>query len=358
MKRKYIRIKSQKGPKKEKKEKPESINYGLSILKVILSFVVVTVHNFDKKTSNNKYIIFITKNRLLHVPSFFIMSFYFMCKHLLSLDFKMLLKRLIRLLIPYIIWPIFFWKLNQYLNRNYKKKLPATIEDLKQQLLLSNKYMHPLWFNFDLIVITILFYVIIFIFRKHSLFIFQLLLLLSYVIQYSKYNFNNFFQKNPYYAVLSYKLIPESIPFTVSGYTLGYYKFLDIIKKHKIKAFVLSYLTYNIIADYNIFIPIKNVIYTGVKLNIQSICLIFIFSLFPSYLVKNNIIKKFLIFITNYTGGIYYLHVPMRMYLNDYSYDIRKGNFLGMIKTYIIIYFICFIGMLILGKTPLKYLFY
>ena len=99
------------------------------------------MHNFDKKTSNNKYIIFITKNRLLHVPSFFIISFYFMCKHLLSLDFKMLLKRLIRLLIPYIIWPIFFWKLNQYLNRNYNKKLPATIEDLKQQLLLSNKYI-------------------------------------------------------------------------------------------------------------------------------------------------------------------------------------------------------------------------
>ena len=305
MKRKYIRIKSQKGPKKEKKEKPESINYGLSILKVILSFVVVTVHNFDKKTSNNKYIIFITKNRLLHVPSFFIMSFYFMCKHLLSLDFKMLLKRLIRLLIPYIIWPIFFWKLNQYLNRNYKKKLPATIEDLKQQLLLSNKYMYPLWFNFDLIVITILFYVIIFIFRKHSLFIFQLLLLLSYVIQYSKYNFNNFFQKNPYYNVRSIKSIHTSIPFAVAGYTLGYYKVLDIIKKHKIKTFILAYITYNIIADYNIFSNINTTYYEGIDLNIKSICFILIFSLFPSSLAKDNIIRKFLIFITNYTGGIY-----------------------------------------------------
>ena len=144
----------------------------------------------------------------------------------------------------------------------------------------------------------------------------------------------------------------------MSGYTLGYYKVLDIIKKHKIKTFVLSYLTYNIIADYNILTPIKNVLYTGVKLNIQSICLIFIFSLFPSYLVKNKKIRKCLTFITNYTGGIYYLHVPIRMYLIDYSDDIRKGNFLGMIKTYIIIYFICFVGMLILGKTPFKYLFY
>ena len=46
------------------------------------------------------------------------------------------------------------------------------------------------------------------------------------------------------------------------------------------------------------------------------------------------------------------------MYLNYYSEDIKKGNFLGIIKTYVFIYFICAIGMLILGKTPFKYLFY
>ena len=358
MKRKYIRINKQKSPKKEKKEKPESINYGLSILKVILSFVVVTVHNFDKKTSNNKYIIFITKNRLLHVPSFFIMSFYFMCKHLLSLSFKMLLKRLIRLLIPYIGWSIVFWKLNQYINRKYNKNLPATFEDLKVQLLLAEKFITPFWFNLVIIILTILFFIIIFIFRKHSLFIFQILLVLSYIIQYSGYNFNNFFQKNPYYNVRSIKSIHTSIPFAVAGYTLGYYKVLDIIKKHKIKTFILAYITYNIIADYNIFSNINTTYYEGIDLNIKSICFILIFSLFPSSLAKDNIIRKFLIFITNYTGGIYYLHVPMRMYLIDYSDDIRKGNFLGMIKTYIIIYCICFIGMLIFGKTPLKYLFY
>ena len=332
--------------------------YGLFILKFILSFLVVTVHNFNKRTTKNEYILNFTKERYLHVPSFFIMSFYFTCKHLLSLDCKLFLKRLVRLLIPYVIWPIFFWLLNQYLNRNYNKRFPATYEDLKQQLLLSNKYMHPLWFNFNLIVITITFFIIIFIFRKHSLFILQLLLLLSYLIQYSKYNYNNYFMRNQYYNVLSIKSIPESIPFAVTGFTLGYYKVLDIIQKHKIKTFVLSYLTYKIIEDYNVLTPIRNVIYTGVKLNVQSICLIFIFSLFPSYLVTNNLIRKLLIILTNYTGGIYYLHVPIKKYLNYYSEDIKKGNFLGIIKTYVFIYFICAIGMLILGKTPFKYLFY
>ena len=71
MKGKYIKIKKQKGPKEEKEEKPESLNYGLSILKFILSFLVLTSHNFNKKSTNNKYIIYFTKERLLHVPSFF-----------------------------------------------------------------------------------------------------------------------------------------------------------------------------------------------------------------------------------------------------------------------------------------------
>ena len=33
-------------------------------------------------------------------------------------------------------------------------------------------------------------------------------------------------------------------------------------------------------------------------------------------------------------------------------------NMANAIKTYILIYCICFIGTLIFGKTPLKYLFY
>ena len=358
MENKYTILFSQKSPKIKLIKNNKSINFGLSILKLILSFLVVTTHNFIKKTTNNKCILYLTKPRFLHVPSFFIISFYFTHKNFLSLDYKILLKRLIRLFIPYIIWPIFFWELNEYINRKYNKVYSNSFEDLKQQLLLANRFIFPLWFNLVLIIMTICFFIIIFIFRKHSLFILQIILILSYIIQYSGYNFNNFFVKNPYYNVRSYKSIHTSIPFAVTGYTLGYYNVLDIIQKNKIKVCVFSYLIYNMIADYNIFTNIHSEnYYAGINLNIQSICIIFIFSLFPSFLITNNIIRKFLIIITNYTGGIYYLHVPLKKYLKKYSTDIYNGTFLGLIKTYIIIYFICYIGMLIFGKTLLKYLF-
>ena len=113
MKINYIKLISKEIFTKEKIiKKTESLNLGLSILKFIFSFLVLTCHNFNPKSTGNKYILFFTKERRLHVPSFFIMSFYFMSKYLSSLNFKMFLKRLVRLLIPYILWPIFFWKLN------------------------------------------------------------------------------------------------------------------------------------------------------------------------------------------------------------------------------------------------------
>ena len=357
IKRKYISLKKSEPHKKENQKKKKGVNYGLSVLKFILSFIVLTSHNFDRKTTKNEYILNFTRERKLHVPSFFIMSFYFMSEHLNSLKVKIFLQRLMRLLIPYIGWPIIIWNINRFLNRKYNKNLPGTYEELKLQLLWAQIYIRPLWFQWELIALTILFYIIIFIFRRHSLFIFQILLLLSYFAQYSGYNYNHFFKNYPYYNKYIYGLFLESLSFAVTGYTLGIYKVIDILQKNKIKTLILSILIYNIIADYNIFINNNGVIYNGINLNIQSMCLIFIFSLFPSDKITNKYISKYLILITSFTGGIYYMHVPIRKYLNYFSDNIEKGTFLGQIMVYCIIYCICFIGNSIFGKTPIKYLF-
>ena len=103
---KYIKLENRINNGKENINK-KNINYGLALLKSFLSFLVIIIHNFKKNSTNNKIILKIAYNRIPTVPSFFIMSFYFMCNNLLSLNIKLLLKRLERLLIPYIIWPIF-----------------------------------------------------------------------------------------------------------------------------------------------------------------------------------------------------------------------------------------------------------
>ena len=241
---KYIDLNKIESNKKEISKKKNGINYGLLLFKLFLSFIVLTSHNFKRKTTKNRFILNLTKERKLHVPSFFIMSFYFMSKHLYSLKIKIFFIRLIRLLIPYIGWPIIIWEINRFLNRKYNIKFRCTFENLKLQLLWAQIYIRPLWFNWELIALTILFYIIIFIFRKHSLFILKIMLLLSYFAQYSGYNYNHFFKNYPYYNKYTYGLFLESLPFAVTGYILGIYKVIDILQKHKIKTFIFSILIY------------------------------------------------------------------------------------------------------------------
>ena len=136
MKARYKKIKPIKPIKKEKPKNEKKFNYGLSILKSIQAFLVVVGHNFDRKYSKNKIIINITKERLLHVPSFFIMSFYFSCKNFISLNIKLFFIRLIRLIIPYVGWSFIIWIINHYLNIKYNKKFRDTYEDLKLHCLL------------------------------------------------------------------------------------------------------------------------------------------------------------------------------------------------------------------------------
>jgi len=80
-----------------------------------------------------------------------------MCHNLLSSNLKLFIQRLFRLLIPYIIWPIFIWVSNRLLHLKYNNKYSYSLQMLKEQLLWGSNYMHQFWFQWNLIVITIFF---------------------------------------------------------------------------------------------------------------------------------------------------------------------------------------------------------
>ena len=353
---KYIKINKQDNNVKENINK-KKYNYGIAILKAYLSFLVIIIHTFNIKSTKNKLILKIVSNRIPKVPSFFIISFYFICNNLLTLKFKLLLKRLKRLLIPYIIWPIIIWIVNKILKNKYDDKNLYTFEILKLQLLYGHMYMTQFWFLWNLIIVTIIYYLIIFTFRKNSLFIFHLLLLISYQLQYSGYSYNNFFINFPYYNKYTISRFFGMLPLSVTGYTLGIFKIINIIEHNKIKALIFSIIIYRMINNYKIFAAQQENNYYGLHLNISAICIIFIFSLFPSDKIQNHFIKKLIIFLTKYSGGIFYLHLSISQLLSPYFKDIRNGTFFGIIINYNICYFTCFFGMIFFGNTPLKYLF-
>ena len=261
-----------------------------------------------------------------------------------------------KLLIPYIGWALIIWKINHIINKKYNKKYDDSYQGLKIQLIWGGGYNPLFYFHWDLIVNTFLFIIVNFIFRKYSIFILHILFTLSYALLYSGYLFN-YINKLPDYKRIAEGNLLDLFPLSVTGYSLGFYKIINFLHKYKIRTLILSLLVYNVIEDYKIFANVRGIFYPGLKLHIQCLCLIFIFSLFPSEKISNKYLSKILFFITNYTGGVYYLHFNLHHYLIEFFKYFKNTTFTGVIIEYTICYYICFIGTLIFGRTPLKFLF-
>lgn len=351
-------IRTKKAYKRLKVIKPNKKihDYGLGILKTFLAVLVIAAHQFSRNTTKNEIILKIYDNRNIHVPSFFIMSFYFTCHNLLSQNPKKILSRFVRLLIPYIGWPIIIKQTNRIYNQKYKTKFPDSIEILKSQLFWGHEYLSQFWFQWDLIITTLLFVLIIFIFRKNCLFILILILILFYYFQYSGNYFQKYLpiQKNNKYTILR---MFEMVPLGVTGFIIGYFNIINKINKYKFQTLVISCITYHIVNNYQLFRIVKITLYSGIELNIKSICAIFIFSLFPSDKITDKNLQKVFNLLTNYSAGLFYLHIPIRNYGSKYIDEIKNQTFLGIVYNFLICYSISVVGDLIFGKTPLKYLF-
>jgi len=216
------------------------------------------------------YLFFIfTKSRRIHVPSFFIMAFYFMHKNSVTNNFRKLLIRLERLIFPYLGWPIIIIFLNngllQRISNIYKK---YSIKDLKNQLLWGYIFIKQFWFQWDLIMLTIIYFILILILKKNYLFLFQLLAFFAYFLQYSGYNFK-FYQTLRDENKECLGRIAEVFPFSVTGLYLASINIFDILSLHKIKALIFSSLTFCFLDIYSVFSQIKGISYFGIDKNIK-----------------------------------------------------------------------------------------
>ena len=243
------------------------------------------------------------KKAKFHVPIFMIMSFYFYYNIIKTRDIFKIKQRFQRLLIPYIFWPIFVFILNNILFKFefslYNKKL--LLNDLVIQLVFGRKYHDPFYYLFILMILTILFTIISFLFKKSMIFIFQVLLIAAYIFQYSYWNLL-IFKDNSHAIKLSLGIIVELLPFAVVGITLRY---LDIITKLiKVKGLTSFYIGVIIflILKFEIFVRIEGFYYAGILLNIGGT---FIFILFSLFSFQNKKLIFLLKIITNHIY-IYY----------------------------------------------------
>ena len=90
---------------------------GIELLRIYLSILVVNTHCFKNPQKIKNIILSRILRNGLHVPTFFIISFYFFQNNLFSRNLDKYKKRFQRLLIPYLFWPVIIWIIiNHYWN--------------------------------------------------------------------------------------------------------------------------------------------------------------------------------------------------------------------------------------------------
>ena len=317
------------------KTKEKNINIGLQILRMISCFGVVTTHCYDS-TWNKRLYYYLRKNPL-HVPIFMFLSFHFYYKHISKRNIRKIILRFQRLLIPYIIWPLIFLIINNIYFIFFEHTIYGRYISLKDyiiQIIIGSNYFPLFWYLAVLLFLSILFTIFAFLFKKYYLFIIQLFGFFNYELHRSSIiyflNLNNLIM-----IVLIFTI--RFTPIAVFGVTIGSLDLISILKKNYIRNIIINTFFIYFLYKFQIFNFNTQYLYPDVDTNIiASINFFFIFSLLPIHRIINKKIILLLMNITNFTGGIYYLHLFINFHLNKIFDNVRNRTFFG---TFIIYFF-------------------
>ena len=225
----------------------KNINLGIELLRVILCFWVLAFHSLYY-TKVNPFLFYIFKTKFFHVPCFSFISFYF--TDTVYVNQNKMKKRLVRLLIPYIFWPIIIFAIHNISG----KKITISLHDLKIQLICGYQFLLPLWYLFGIILISILFFILKNLFSKHFLFVIQLISIFSYIFQYSGFHILLDKFKDNIKSPILYTM--SIIPLSALGLSFSSLKIVSIIYKNRKITLFFSFLFIYFLFKYDIFVDI------------------------------------------------------------------------------------------------------
>ena len=336
-----------------KTKEVSAVNLGLEILRVLLCLWIVIVHCAIPKKGHVKFL-----KKGFHVPTFILMSFYFYYRTISSRIINKITLRFQRLLIPYILWPLIIFILNNSLFKVFSVGIvenKLNIKDIYIQILIGARYHGIFWFQFNLIFLSLYFTIISFIFKENMLEIIQISGAISFYLHISGINFN-FFRAFNWAFALNTGYIVELMPLAVFGIIFGSIRLLQKTKKCSLIFHLLMVFFLYVLFNYDLFISLKGFKYPNTLLHIiASTTLVITFASFPLEKISSQKVKLIIKKITQFTGGIYYLHPRIKDILQKISpYLNKRKTYCRSFFIYILCYFICFIGNNIFINTKLK----
>ena len=334
-------------------------NY-ISILNVLACIGVVILHTFETGYTSDANFVFEVLIRAIaycSVPVFFMITGATLIDYRERYDTKTFFKkRLLKVIIPLIIWSIIYFIINFFKGK-------FSINDLSFKFVFEYFFLvktNPIfWFFVVIIGIYLAIPVISLIPQESRRKAFLYIIIITFV-------FNQFLPDLLYHLNLNYNY-DLKFPLTYSGWIsfifIGYYidKY-EIVKKHRVIIYVLGIIGFLTMVVPTIFISYhKNESCSWFDEYYDAPCVLYsasVFLFFKSKINNNQIVTKimpFFNFVAPTTLGIYVLHIAIRDFLRYfYTYSYFGMNLVLTLS----ILTICFIVVKIVQKIPgLRHIF-
>lgn len=334
-------------------------NY-ISILNVLACIGVVILHTFETGYTSDANFVFEVLIRAIAycaVPVFFMITGATLIDYRERYDTKTFFKkRLLKVIIPLIIWSIIYFIINFFKGK-------FSINDLSFKFVFEYFFLvktNPIfWFFVVIIGIYLAIPVISLIPQESRRKAFLYIIIITFV-------FNQFLPDLLYHLNLNYNY-DLKFPLTYSGWIsfifIRYYidKY-EIVKKHRVIIYVLGIIGFLTMVVPTIFISYhKNESCSWFDEYYDAPCVLYsasVFLFFKSKINNNQIVTKimpFFNFVAPTTLGIYVLHIAIRDFLRYfYTYSYFGMNLVLTLS----ILTICFIVVKIVQKIPgLRHIF-
>lgn len=317
------------------------INYGFSLLKMLLAFEVLLGHFADWSEYDPRIVWPFRELVSLAVPCFVMISFYFLTNSFLSRDEKKFKVRMERLLVPQIGWAIIYYVIYLLLDTFLHTGLHSGFQDLIWQILTGHsRYLNAtMWYQTNIIFISILFYLI---FKKadNKKAVMSLigLMVFCYILQISGINRALFGELE---FELKYPLgrIAEMIPFAVYGFLIRYYDLYEKLKRYRYLIMPLCVVLF-LLGFYIPWPEFKDFGFSGFAKPYLALCVMTFAYMCPFELLPLAC-KKIILTISDYSLGIYCIHRLVNTLLLVFVPSISLHSFERCIMLYIVCYFIC-----------------
>lgn len=336
-------------------------NYSIAFMKAVFSFCVICAHYYISQDPGFYPSAALGRMAGAAAPVFFIISIFLTFNKLKEKDPTLLGKRVWRLYYPQFVWGILYFIvytiIGMILNKiriNNDFYILFTKKDLMWQVLTgSDRYLCPqFWFQFDLIVFTLLFWLIIRATEKHALKILMILGVIALILQYSGLNYRMFCR-------LEYELwypigrLMEILPFCVAGAVLTSLDLIGIIRAYRIRSLIISLCTL-IFAILCPFIPElrHGFDYGGIRLILYSVS-VFTLLLSIPFDKLNEPLKKCLKFLSKYSFGVFCIHMGIGRIWECIICKVT-GWSTGTVAECLLIYLISLIAAWLISLIPTR----